>query len=174
MKNNRVIIYLAQAMSNLYCDDILRTAMEAKEKLEKAGFEVLSPVIEEGVPNKHIRLVNSLGRLKGFWRRDKECLQKCHLMLDLESMGRSDGVNVEMGLTRFAYWKPLVRVHPTLGCVISRLEYDNVCASLDEAIVFMKRNYGTKGKLLRWRLKMLRKSLLKFVVLQVYFLWSLI
>jgi hypothetical protein len=169
--SNKVIVYLGQKMTGLYCDQLLSTAVEAKALLEQAGFEVLSPVIEEEVPNKHIKLVNTLGRLKGYWKRDKECLQLCHLMVDYMSLNKSDGVNVEMGLTRFAYWKPLIRIYPGLGCVISKLEYDNVFNSLEAAIPFMVDNFGTRRKLLVWRLKMLRHSLIKFVALQVYFLW---
>ena len=168
---NKPVIYLAQRMTNRYCDEILAVALEAKAKLEAAGFEVISPVIEEGVPNKHIKLVNTMGRLKGFWRRDKECLQICHIVVDYKSLNKSDGVNIENGITRFLYWKPLVRIFPGLGCVISKLEYDHVYDSLEEAIPVLVDKWGTRRKLLIWRLKMLNRCLVKFIVLQIYFLW---
>jgi hypothetical protein len=174
MVSTKVSIYLGQKMTGLYCDELLLTALAAKAKLEQAGFEVLSPVIEEGVPNKHVKLVNSLGRLKAYWKRDKEMLQQAHLMIDFESLGKSDGVNVEMGYVRFALWKPLVRIHPTLGCVISKLEYDNVFASLEEAIPVIQKRWGTKRKLLLWRLNMLNNSLFKFIKLQIRFIKELI
>jgi hypothetical protein len=166
----KVSIYLAMRMTGMFCDDLLRIARNATIELEAAGFEVLSPVIEEGVPDKHVKLVNSLGRLKSYWKRDKEMLQQAHIMLDLGSEGKSDGVNVEMGYTRFSMWKPLVRIHPTLSCVISHLEYDNVFASLEEAIPVMVRKWGTRHKLLFWRIRMLNRSLPKFLALQIYYL----
>jgi hypothetical protein len=168
--SREIKVYLAQRMTGLYCDDLLRLALEATAKLERAGFTVLSPVIEEGVPNKHIKLVNTLGRLKLYWQRDKELLRESHIMLDLNSEGKSDGVNVEMGYTRFFLWKPLVRIHPNLGCTISRIEYDCVTDSLDKAVETMKHRWGTRHKLLIWRLKMLRRCIPKIVNMQIKFL----
>lgn len=167
-------VYLAQRMTNLYCDDLLKEARNATKKLEAAGFEVLSPVLEEDVPDKHIKLINTLGRLKQYWARDKWCLNKAHILLDLNSQGKSDGVNVELGYFRFCLWKPLIRIYPTLGCTISRLEYDCVTDSLDKAIEVMKDKWGTKQKLRMWRLRMLNASLLKFMVQQVKFLMEVL
>lgn len=163
-------VYLAQRMTGLYCDDLLRSATEASQLLEKAGFTVLSPVIEEGVPNKHIKLVNTLGRLRLYWKRDKELLREAHIMLDLDSQGKSDGVNVEMGYTRFFLYKPLIRVHPNLGCTISRIEYDCVTDSIDKAIQVMKQRWGSRRKLLLWRLRMLYRCTPKIVAMQIKFL----
>lgn len=157
-------------MTGRFCDELLLESVVAGEALTKAGFMVLSPVIEEGVPNKHIKLTNTLGRLKGYWKRDKEMLQECHIMLDLNSQGKSDGVNVEMGYTRFFMYKPLVRVHPTLGCTISRLEYDCVTDSLEKAVEIIKIRWGTKRKLLKWRLHLLYRSIPKILLFQLKFL----
>lgn len=172
MKTDKILVYLAVRMTGRYCDELLLESRVAAEKLEKAGFTVLSPVIEEGVPNRHVKLTNTLGRLRGYWKRDKEMLNEAHIMLDYNSQGKSDGVNVEMGYTRFCLWKPLVRVHPSLGCTISRIEYDHVTDTLDKAIEVMQREWGTKNKLLAWRLKMLYHSIGKFVFQQAVFLWD--
>lgn len=161
-------------MTGRYCDELLRESQEAISKLEDAGFTVLSPVIEEGVPNKHIKLTNTLGRLRGYWRRDKEMLKEAHIMLDLNSQGKSDGVNVEMGFTRFYMFKPLVRIHPSLGCTISRLEYDCVTDTLESAIALMVERWGTKQKLREWRLKMLNRCIPKIVKDQFKFLWEVL
>lgn len=167
-------VYLGVRMTHRFCDELLKESAEVSQKLEKAGFEVLSPVIEEGVPNKHVRLVNTLGRLKGYWKRDKQMLNEAHIMMDYMSQGKSDGVNVEMGYVRFLMWKPLIRIHPTLGCTISRLEYDCVTDNLEEAIKVMQTKWGTKQKLRIWRLKMLNSSVFKFIKQQIYFLWELL
>lgn len=159
-------------MTGRFCDELLKESQDATRQLEEAGFEVLSPVIEEGVPDKHIKLVNTLGRLKAYWKRDKVMLNEAHIMLDFNSQGKSDGVNVEMGYTRFCLWKPLVRIHSTLGCTISRIEYDCVVSTLDEAIEIMKEQWGTKRKLLVWRVRMLYKSIGKFTLQQIRFLWD--
>lgn len=156
-------------MTNLYCDDILRVATEAKEQLEAAGFEVLSPVITENVPNQHILLTNDMSRLLEYWKRDKQDLQDAHMMIDLNSQGQSDGVNVESGYCRFFMFKPLIRIHPTLGCVISKIEYDCVFPELSLAIPFIKDKWGTKRKLLLWRINMLVRSLPKLIYLHAKF-----
>ncbi len=172
--NNGIKIYAAQRMTGRYCDELLAEAQMVSNKLAEAGFVVLSPVIEEGVPNKHIKLVNTFGRLRNYWRRDKEMLNEAHIMLDFNSQGKSDGVNVEMGYIRFCLWKPLVRIHPNLGCTISRIEYDCVTDSIDNAIKVMVERWGTKAKLRNWRLKMLYKSMNKFMGQQIRFLWDTI
>ena len=172
--SNKVKVYLAQKMTGLYCDEILYTAQKAKEQLELAGFEVLSPVITEGVPNEHRILINNMDNLLKYWKRDKEDLQNCHLMIDLNSQGMSDGVNVESGYCRFFMFKPLIRIHPTLGCVISKIEYDCVFPELSLAIPFIVEHWGTKKKLLYWRIKMIVRSLPKLVWLHIKFFLEVI
>ncbi len=163
-------VYAAQRMTGRFCDELLAEAQMVSAKLEAAGFSVLSPVIEEGVPNKHTKLVNTMGRLRQYWRRDKEMLNEAHIMLDFNSQGKSDGVNVEMGYVRFYMYKPLIRIYPNLGLTISRIEYDCVTDSIDSAIKIMVERWGTRHKLLMWRMRMLIRCLPKIVGAQVRFL----
>lgn len=172
--SDKIRIYLAQRMTGLYCDELLHTATQAKKQLELAGFEVLSPVISEGVPDTHTVLINNMDKLLDYWKRDKKDLQDCHLMIDLNSQGLSDGVNVESGYCRFFMFKPLVRIHPTLGCVISKIEYDCVFPELSLAIPYIKERWGTKNKLFWWRIRMFFKSLPKLIYLHVKFFWEVL
>ncbi len=169
-KPNGIKIYAAVKMTGRYCDELVEESTRLKDALEYAGFTVLSPVIEEKVPNEHVVLMNQVDKLREYWKRDKEMLQEAHLMLDFNSQGTSDGVNVEMGYCRFFMFKPLIRVHPSLGCVISKLEYDCVVKDLESAIIVMQEQWGTKHKLLVWRLNMLIRSIPKLLWLHAKFL----
>lgn len=168
-------VYVAQRMSGLYCDEILKEALMLCSALRNWGFEPLSPVIEENVPNEHKLLEpTSEEQLKRYWKRDKELLQEAHILLDYNSCNRSDGVNVELGYNRFYLWKPTVRVYPNLGYCISRIEFDHIAASLFDALVMMRSKWGTNRKLLKWRLSMLLRCIPKFILLQIKFIGDLI
>lgn len=168
--NNGVKVYLAQKMTGRYADEVLHECQTVKYVLEKVGFIVLSPVMEEGVKEVHEIIQASSKQLQAFWKRDKEMLQECHIMFDFNSQGMSDGVNVEMGYTRFCMWKPLVRFHPTIGPCISKIEYDCVMNDIEPLVWTMLNMWGTKRKLFWWRIKMLIRCVPKFIYFQLKFL----
>lgn len=169
------LVYCCHKMTGRFCDELWVEADKVCRALRNYGFEPLNPIVEEGIPNEHILLEqtdNSL--LKLHWKRDKEILKQCHLVLDVQSCNNSDGVGVELGITRFCYWKPVIRIFPNMGFSISRYEYDWVVNDLYTALQVMKQQFGTKHQILWWRLKMLNKSLLTFIGLHVKFIWDLI
>lgn len=164
-------VYVAQRMTGQYCDEMVTEALKASRALANFGFHALSPVLNEAISNKHELLPDtSLEDLRKHWQKDKRLLQDAHIVLDLNGLGKSDGVNTELGYARFFLWKPVIRIHPKAGMLISTLEHDVVVASLSDALLFMRETWGTKRQLLWWRLKVLNRSLLKFVTLQVKFL----
>lgn len=173
--DKRPIVYRATKMTGLYKDEMVYASRKSNRGLRNFGFRVLDPVEIEGIENVHELLEQTdKERLKIFWARDKMCLQECHLVLDDRSCNKSDGVGVELGLARFAYWKPVIRILPNVGFCISALEYDMVFETFDEALIFMAARFGTTKQLLKWRIRMLLTSLPKFIWLQTKFLLDLL
>lgn len=172
---NKVIVYTACRMTGRFMDELVQEATTLKRVLENYGYEVMNPVIEEKVVPVHEVLEQiDPARLDRYWQRDKECLKDCHIVLDYKSCNKSDGVGVELALSRFCYWKPTLRVFPTAGICISRIEYDEVFYTLEEALLYMQRHYRTKHQLLWWRIKMLLRSFPAWTILQMKFLWDLL
>jgi hypothetical protein len=175
MTEKRPIVYVCVKMTGRYCDELVAEAKVVERTLRNYGFDVLHPVLIENVPNVHELLEQTdPSKLQRYWDRDKECLQECHLVLDYMSCNKSDGVGVELGLARFTYWKPVVRVFPNAGICISKLEYDDVFDSLTEAVWMMVVKFGTTGKILRWRIRMLNRSFFHFLYLQMKFIGDLL
>lgn len=142
---------------------------------ENHGYEILNPVLAEKLPDIHEPLIQvSKERLEGFWKRDKEMMQEAHLILDYMSCNKSDGVNKELGYTRFFMWKPTVRVYPNMGINISGIEDDIIVSNLPDAFAEIQRRWPNKQALLMWRVEMLVRCLPKFVSLQIKFIKDLL
>lgn len=175
LMSKRPSVYVAHKMTGRYCDELYQEAQLTTRMLTNYGFDVLDPIVIENVPNEHVLLEQTdPAKLLSYWKRDKECLQDCHLVLDYKSCNKSDGVGVELGITRFAYWKPVIRVFPNAGICISKIEYDQMYENLLDAVLMMMLKYGSMRKLLNWRIKMLVRSLPKFIGLQIKFLGDII
>lgn len=157
------------------CDELVYEANIVCRALRNYGFEPLDPIIGEKITNEHKLLEQmSESTLNKNWKRDKQMLQESHLVLDYNSCNKSDGVSVELGYARFFMWKPVIRVFPNLGISISKLEFDTVVSNICYALPLMTALWGTKKKLLIWRLKMLIRCIPKFVLLQIKFLTDLL
>ena len=175
MKSKRPIVYRACKMTGRYQDELRMESEQIIRMLNNYGFKVLDPVEIEQVPYVHELLEQTDdSKLERYWKRDKECLQECHIILDDRSCNKSDGVGVELGISRFAYWKPVIRIFPKAGICISKLEYDMVFETREEAVMYMAEHFGNKRQILLWRLKMLNRSLLGFIGLQIKFIKDLL
>ncbi len=156
----RIKIYVAHKMTGKMQDELVREAEYTTRTLTNYGFDILDPIIEEGVKDVHEPLVQvSSDQLERYWRRDKIMIKEADLVLDFQSCNTSDGVNKEIGYARFCLWKPVVRVFPKCGINISRIEDDAVVETLPDAIAFIQEHYGDYEKLRVWRQIMLNRSL---------------
>src|SRR5688572_10759811 len=155
--NERVKVYIAQRMSGRMQDEMRKDADMLVRALDNHGFIGLSPVIEESIPYVHEPLEQtSEEQLLRFWRRDKELLKDADLLLDYMSCNQSDGVSKEIGLMRFCYWKPVLRVWPNAPKInISQIEDDVIVPTLVEALAVMKARWGDYESLGEWRKAML-------------------
>lgn len=161
-------IYTCQRMTGRYCDEMRQEAEMLKRTLNNYGFEILNPVLEEGVPNEHILLENvPAERLEKYWRRDKEMIQESDILLDYMTQNKSDGSNKEVGYNRFCLWKPTVRVWTGPGGLISRIEDDIVIDKLVDALQFIQQKWGTYEKLGEWRYQLFERCFPKWLDYQV-------
>lgn len=162
---SKVKLYLACAMTGRMQDEMRLDADMLTRVCTNFGFEGLSPVIEENIQYIHEPLAQtSKEQLDKFWARDKELIKDCDILLDYMSCNKSDGVSKEIGLTRFCYWKPVVRVWPNSPLyTVSRIEDDVIVSSLLEAMGTIRERWGDYEKLGRWRKAMLDRCFAKWM-----------
>jgi hypothetical protein len=172
---SKLKIYSAQPMTGYMQDEANQIARMLVRVGNEYGFEILNPVLEEHLPDVHEPLTQvSKERLEKFWKRDKEMMQDAHIVLDYMSANKSDGVNKELGYSRFFMWKPTVRVFPKMGINISGIEDDLIHDTLVDAFAAIKQRWPDKHSLLMWRVQMLARCVPKAVMLQIKFLKDLI
>lgn len=152
-------------------EEVVAEAVREKKWLEDAGFEVLCPVVVENVEPTKQTLLSSKKAMTVFWPRDKAMIREANLVFDMTPGMKSEGVAHEIGYSRYALWKPVVRVYPTgklpPRSSVAYFEDDVVCDSLEEAIEYAYRVHGTFLKRLKWRLDMLNRSFPKWVIHQL-------
>jgi hypothetical protein len=108
-------------------------------------------------------------RLKGFWKRDKEIItREVHAVVIDGADQKSFGVEREYGLSRYCMWKPTVLYMPKTFLNVSQFEDDWVSDDLEAIGKYLQDNFGTRTKRIIWRIKMLARSLPKWVVDQMY------
>lgn len=146
----KIKIYVCHRMTGRYKDELCAEERLTRQALEAQGFIVLDPIAAEGVADVH-ELLDGATNLESHWKRDKAMIREADLILDYETMGRSDGANKEVGYTRYCLWKPVVRVWSGPGGSISRLEDDVIVPTLAEAVAIIEERYGSYEKLGAWR-----------------------
>lgn len=155
-------VYAAVAMTGRSGAEILADTGVAWDALWARGLTPVSPAVEEGVrPTADI--IASGGNLPAFWKRDKELIQSCHVLLDLSGPLKSAGVEHEVGYMRYCLWRPVVRIWAGVKMSIATLEDDAVVGSAEEAAALIAERWGTRRKRILWRLRMLRRCLVKWL-----------
>lgn len=152
-----VVVYLACRMSGRSKAVMIKEAKEAVATLSKYGIKCISPVLEEKVEDKHELLIPfSDEELLVEWRKDKEFIKQCHVVLDLSSSSRirSEGAVHEFGYARYALFKPVARLFPNgLGPSITKLEDCVIVESLDHAGIEILTRWGSRMQRIHWRMK---------------------
>lgn len=140
------------------------------EVLRKYDVQVISPVLEEKVLALPGPLLNTdEKKLKGFWKRDKEIItREVHAVVIDGADQKSFGVEREYGLSRYCMWKPTVLYMPKTFLNVSQFEDDWVSDDLEAIGKYLQDNFGTRKKRVIWRIKMLARSLPKWIVDQMY------
>lgn len=166
-----VRIYCARSMTGRVKEDVVAEAQKDKEYLEKAGFEVLCPVIAEKVePTKQV-LLSSKEKMNEYWPRDKWMIRQAHVVFDMTPAMKSEGVAHEIGYARYSLWKPVIRVYVDgklpVKSSVAFFEDDHIADSLVDAIAYVYREHGTFLRRLKWRLSLLNRCLLKWIGYQI-------
>jgi len=169
MTNNSCIVYIATKMTGRDKQEMRKRAEEVCFILREWGLTPISPVIEEKVPEtKGLLLQLSNEQLKGFWKRDKDIITyEAHVVLCDEANLKSLGMEREYGFARYCLWKPTLTLLPE-GINVACFEDDLVVQTVDAAAAVISRNWGTRNKRIKWRLRMLLRTLPKWLFRQMY------
>jgi hypothetical protein len=145
-------------------------AQYVTEVLKKYDVQVVSPVLEEKVLALPGPLLNTdEKKLRGFWKRDKEIItREVHAVVIDGADQKSFGVEREYGLSRYCMWKPTVLYMPKTFLNVSQFEDDFVSDDLEVIGKYLQDNFGTRKKRITWRIKMLIRSLPKWMIDQMY------
>lgn len=153
-----------------------RTGAELVEQAERTAWlawcydvEVFDPIVNEGVKADKNVLDGGGDKLREFWKRDKEAIRRCHVVIDVTGNRKSAGVECEVGYARYHLHKPVIRVWPNLGCSVARLEDDLVVDDLNQAFKLAVQMWGTPWKRLRWKWRIFKKSY--WNLLKVRLIW---
>ena len=152
-----VIVYLACRMTGRSKATMVKEAKVAVEILSKYGIKCISPVLEENIDPEH-EILEDLTEIElaREWKKDKDFVKKCHVVLDLSASSplRSEGATHEYLYARYALFKPVVRLFPKgLGISIARLENGYIVQTLDEAGIAIVNKWGTRSRRILWRLE---------------------
>lgn len=160
-------VYTARRMTGVPGRILVAESRRVKAVLEKHGITVLDPVLSEKVKKTYRPLHNSYAKLREYWFRDKAMIRDAHVLLDCTAAAKSEGVAHEIAYARYFLWKPVVRIYPDLGPSIARIEDDYIAGSLEEAACLIEEKWGTWRKRAKWRMALLNRCLINFLVCQV-------
>ncbi len=175
MFGSKPVCYPARAMTGRIKADVVAEAIRDKAFLEKCGFEVLCPVVSEGVKATKTVLKSSKKQMDIYWQRDKEMIRKAHVIFNMSPDQPSLGVIREHGYARYHLWKKVISVFPEgklpAEGAIAFYEDDMVTDSLTLAVGEALRTHGTYWLRLKWRLSIYKRSWLvaKLYRLQEWF-----
>lgn len=164
-----LVVYVACKMTGRDKVEMVERAKFGVSVFEKYGIKAISPVLKEEVSGEGKLINNDKERLARFWADDKYIIRRvAHAVVFDQAEMSSFGMTREYSLNRGTLWKPSVIV-TTAPASVAIFEDDAVVSSLNAAASLMSRQWGSRWKRWIWRTKMINRSLLKFLLDQ---LWS--
>jgi len=171
MFDKKPICYNARAMTGESKSVVVEQARSDKEFLEKCGFEVLCPVLKEGVKKGKGTILASKKQMETFWPADKDMIKRAHVLFNMSPHKASLGTIREHGKARYYHWKKVISVFPEGHLppegAVPYFEDDFVTDSLTLAVGEALRTHSTYLKRLAWRLDILNKHLINAILDQV-------
>jgi len=161
-----ITAYTCQSMTGRMCDEMIVEARMLERVLRNYGIRILNPVLAElaFIPNEHVILPHvPTDILEKFWKMDKVMIKEADVIIDYKTQNKSDGSNNEIGYNRWCLWKPTVRVWEGPGALISRMEYEVIVPTLNDAIDVINDKWGSYEKLGAWRTEVLKRSFPKWI-----------
>ncbi len=163
-------VYVACKMSGADKAEMVKRAQRVCDIFREFGLTPISPVIEEQVKDEPGKLINSdKDKLLGFWKRDKQIIcNEVHVVYFDRFEQKSFGMEREYGLARWCLWKPTV-IHVSPGTMTSVAEWEDdfICTSVHEAARLIAETWGTRAQRVRWRMNMLRRTLILWLKRQL-------
>lgn len=168
-------LYLARGMSGRIKSEVVKEAKADVYFFRYYGYKVNCPVEVEQVENTHTKLQASVKEMDAYWKRDKELIRNSNVVLDMTPHLNSEGVKHELGYARYCLWKPVVRIFPKHKkppiANVAFYEDDYITEYLEDAAFKIDQWFGSRHKRFVWRLKMLNKSLPKWIGQQLKEFW---
>jgi len=146
--------YTATSMTGRTGNDLLLQSLRVEAILSLHGIEPLDPVAAEGVAPGRTPLGSTMSDLAGHWRRDKDMIKRAHVLIDLTPLAKSEGVAHEIGLARYCYWIPVIRIYEPNGASVAHFEDDLIVPTLEDAAREIVARWGTWPKRFMWRLRL--------------------
>lgn len=172
-----ISVYLARGMSGRNKAEVVKEAKTDKAFFEAAGIKVLCPVEKEHVKAENKKLEATVEAMQNYWPADKAMIREASAVIDMTPHLNSEGSKHEIGYARFHLWKPVLRVFP-LGKLpssssVAFFEDDVVVDSKEEAIEWLYRVYGTPSKRFLWKIRLLNRCFVKFLLIRIawFFDW---
>lgn len=157
--------YVARAMTGRIKEEVVAEALRDKAILEKAGFTVLCPVVEESVPATKEVLRSSKKAMDLYWPRDKAMIREADVIFNMSPHLPSLGVIREHGYARYYLWKKVISVFPKgalpIKSAVCYYEDDFVTDNLDFAIANALQTHKTRYLRFQWRIRFWFKAMLK-------------
>jgi len=166
-----LIVYIACKMTGRDKAEMVHRAEYVVKVLASFGIKAISPVLEEGVKADNVKLINyNADQVKGFWARDKHIIRYIsHAVLFDHAEMSSFGMVREYCLNRGVLWKPtVITVEKGIPTSVARWEDDGIYFSTHAAAADLREKYGSRVKRWKWRVKMISRSLPKFLIGQLY------
>lgn len=163
-------LYIACSMTGRDQLELIQEAKHITALFQNEGFAIFHPVLEEGLKRSHKPLTADALTLPPKWRLDKEAIRHSFCLVDASADMKSEGREHELGLMRYSYWRPVVRISPRHAAgfySIACLEDDLIVGTAEEAVRLIKEKFGTRRKRIMWRLRMLNRCLVRFVIEQI-------
>lgn len=164
-----VRIYAAQQMTGFKQSVIYQRNAYCERVFAKHGITVLSPVTEEGVKSNKKKLDQpSQAQLGYFWKRDKWLIRNSHILVDITGPSKSQGLLHEIGLSRYFFFKPVVRVMKLKGPSVAIEEEDILAPTVEKAAKLIIDNWGTPWKRLKWKVKLFRRCFGSYLKMRIF------
>ena len=164
--------YVAHGMSNREWVEVCNESKFCQQVLAKYNITAIDPVDIEIIPDhsKPIAIrTDEEGKIA--WSEDKKAIRSCHVLIDITPHLKSEGVAHEIGLMRYGYWKPVIRILKpgTPKPMIPYFDDDVLVYSLQDAAELINERWGTWWKRFKWRLQMYKRSRLKALKYELEF-----
>lgn len=148
-------------------EEVVIEALRDKEILEKSGFTVLCPVVEENVPSTKEVLRSSKKAMDKYWPRDKAMIREANVIFNMSPHLPSLGVIREHGYARYHLWKKVISVFPEgklpIKSAVCYYEDDFVTDNLSSAIENALHTHATRKQRFMWRIKFFPKAIVRSV-----------